>query len=162
MQFLSTLALLAIIAQCTEGHQMLRSAATKTVDFADLSKSGSGAVGKMHKPRDGSWDGKKPGGSWGGHPPRHPKGSFDGSWGGHVGGSHHGPRPPKGSFDGSFPGPWGKWAGSFDGSFPGPHGKNVPFPGKGKGKGKKKANGSDASEDTQQQTTQQEDNSASD
>ncbi|KAG2783168.1 hypothetical protein JG687_00019520 [Phytophthora cactorum] len=167
MKFFSTLALLAVIAQCTEAHQMLRSASTKTVDFSDLSESGSGAVGsKKHKPRDGSWDGKKPDGSWGGHPPRHP------------GGRRHGPRPPKGSFDGSFPGPWGKWAGSFDGSFPGPHGKwpgsfdgsfpgphgkNAPFPGKGKGKGKgkKKASSSDASEDTEQQTTQQEDDSGS-
>ncbi|KAL3659134.1 hypothetical protein V7S43_015714 [Phytophthora oleae] len=156
MKFFSTLALLAIIAQCTEGHQMLRSASTKSLDFSTLSGSGSDVGSMKHKPRDGSWDGKKP---------PHPKGSFDGSWGG-----RHGPRLPKGSFDGSFdghhkragsfdgsfPGPHDKWPGSFDGSFKG-HGKDIPFPGKGKGKGKKKTSSSDASQETEQQTTQQED-----
>ncbi|KAG1683847.1 hypothetical protein DVH05_012729 [Phytophthora capsici] len=158
MKFFSTLALLAIIAQCTEGHQMLRSASTKSLDFSTLSGSGSDVGSMKHKPRDGSWDGKKP---------PHLKGSFDGSWSGHMGG-RHGPRPPKGSFDGSFdghhkwagsfdgsfPGPHGKWPGSFDGSFKG-HGKDIPFPGK--GKGKKKSN-SDASKE-EQQTTQQQDGS---
>ncbi|EGZ08048.1 hypothetical protein PHYSODRAFT_255952 [Phytophthora sojae] len=127
MKFFSTLALLAALAQCTEGHQMLRAGATKSVDFSTLSGSGSDVGSMKHKPRDGSWDGKKP--------PRHPKGSFDGkmpdgSWGGHVGGRHGPPHHPKGSFDGSFAGHPPKWAGSFDGSFPG-HGKHVPFPHKG-------------------------------
>ncbi|OWZ17532.1 hypothetical protein PHMEG_0008520 [Phytophthora megakarya] len=147
MKFFSTIAVLAVIAQCSEGHQMLRAGASKTVDFNEVSGSNVDDVAaKKHKPHDGSWDGKRPDGSWGGHPPRHPKG----------GRRPHG--PPPGSFDGSFPGPHGKWPGSFDGSFKG-HGKwgKVPFPGKGKGGKGMKSNGSD--ETQQQQTTQQEDDS---
>jgi hypothetical protein len=154
MKIFSTLALLCVMAQCSDAHQMLRSASTKSVDFSVLSESGSGAVGsKMQKAHDGSFDGKKPDGSWGGHHPHHPRGSFngkmagsfDGSWAGeHHKGRHH----PAGSFDGSFGGHH-EWAGSFDGSFKG-HGKDVPFPGK--GKGKKKASSTDGSE-TQQETT---------
>ncbi|KAL4166334.1 hypothetical protein KRP22_013597 [Phytophthora ramorum] len=173
MKFFSMLALVAIIAQCADAHQMLRSASTKSVDFSVLSGEGSNSVGSMkHKRHDGSFDG-----SWGGRPP-HPKGSFDGkmmagSFDGSWGGRRHGPHHPKGSFDGSFDGHH-KWAGSFDGSFPGPHGKghgkghgsfeghgkDIPFPGKGK-KGKKPT-GSGSEEATKQQSTEQQTASGSD
>ncbi|KAG3110710.1 hypothetical protein PI125_g9757 [Phytophthora idaei] len=75
MKFFSVLALLAIIAQYTEAHQMLRSDSTNSVDFSDFSK-----------PRDGKWDGKMRDGNRGGRHSRHPKGPINGK-------RHHGSHP---------------------------------------------------------------------